>query len=81
MIKKILFCFGIFILGIFIGTLLIESKPVQVITLTHTDTTLSYKIKELEDQNEILLDELQLKEGEISYWGQKYYNLKNNIND
>ena len=33
-------------------------------------------IFELQDQVEILQDDIQLREGEISYWGQKYDSLR-----
>jgi hypothetical protein len=69
--------FGIFILGIAMGLLIEKSKPIKVITITNTDTTLVNQVQELEEQNELLLDELQLKESEISYWGRKYEDEKN----
>jgi hypothetical protein len=73
--------FGVFVLGIATGLIIEKSKPIKVITLTNTDTTLVNKVKELEEQNELLLDELQLKESEISYWGRKYDELKHKRND
>ena len=76
-ISKILMIFGIFILGIAMGLLIEKSKPIKVITITNTDTTLVNQVQELEEQNELLLDELQLKESEISYWGRKYEDEKN----
>jgi hypothetical protein len=33
-------------------------------------------IFDLQDQVEILQDDIQLREGEISYWGQKYDSLR-----
>ena len=33
-------------------------------------------IFELQDQVEILQDDIQLREGEISYWGRKYDSLR-----
>jgi len=69
--------FGIFVLGIAMGLLIEKSKPIKVITITNTDTTLVNQVEELEEQNELLLDELQLKESEISYWGRKYDEEKN----
>lgn len=71
--------FGIFILGIAMGLLIEKSKPIKVITITNTDTTLVNQVQELEEQNELLLDELQLKESEISYWGRKYEEEKKNL--
>ena len=80
-ISRILMIFGVFVLGIATGLIIEKSKPIKVITLTNTDTTLVNKVKELEEQNELLLDELQLKESEISYWGRKYDELKHKRND
>jgi hypothetical protein len=76
-IHKISIIFGIFILGIAMGHLIEKSKPIKVITINNTDTTLVNKVEDLEKQNELLLDELQLKESEISYWGRKYEEEKN----
>ncbi len=59
------------------GHLIEKSKPIKVITIDNTDTTLVNKIEDLEEQNELLLDELQMKESEISYWGRKYEDEKN----
>ena len=59
------------------GHLIEKSKPIKVITINNTDTTLVNKVEDLEEQNELLLDELQLKESEISYWGRKYEEEKN----
>ena len=59
------------------GHLIEKSKPIKVITINNTDTTLVNKVEDLEKQNELLLDELQLKESEISYWGRKYEEEKN----
>lgn len=86
---QILNWLGFFILGIPMGFLLSlyyvdnqkkfeKDKNVTVIT---SDSTLVTRIKELEEENEILLDELQFKESEISYWGRKYDDLKNKKND
>ena len=76
-ISRVLMIFGIFVLGIAMGLLIEKSKPIKVITITNTDTTLVNQVEELEEQNELLLDELQLKESEISYWGRKYDEEKN----
>jgi len=73
--------FGVFVLGIAMGLIIEKSKPIKVITITNTDTTLVNQVEELEEQNELLLDELQLKESEISYWGRKYDDLKHKRND
>jgi|LakMenE18May11ns_1017448.scaffolds.fasta_scaffold9143556_1 hypothetical protein len=71
----------IFILGLIMGFLSKNSEQVKIVTITKTDTTLVNKIKQLEEENNILLDELQFKESEISYWGRKYDELKNKHND
>jgi len=63
------------------GFLSKNSEQVKIVTITKTDTTLVNKIKQLEEENNILLDELQFKESEISYWGRKYDELKNKHND
>ena len=76
-ISRVLMIFGVFVLGISMGFLIEESKPIKVITVTETDTTLVNQVKTLKEQNEILLDELQFKESEISYWGRKYDEEKN----
>ena len=77
-ISRVLMIFGVFVLGIAMGFLIEESKPIKVITVTETDTTLVNQVKTLKEQNEILLDELQFKESEISYWGRKYDEEKKN---
>jgi hypothetical protein len=69
--------FGVFVLGIAMGLIIEKSKPIKVMTVTETDTTLVNQVEDLEEQNELLLDELQLKESEISYWGRKYEEEKN----
>jgi hypothetical protein len=76
-ISRVLIIFGVFVLGIAMGLIIEKSKPIKVITVTETDTTLVNKVEDLEEQNELLLDELQLKESEISYWGRKYEEEKN----
>lgn len=76
-ISRVLMIFGVFVLGIAMGFLIEESKPIKVITVTETNTTLVNQVKTLKEQNEILLDELQFKESEISYWGRKYDEEKN----
>lgn len=76
-ISRVLMIFGVFVLGVAMGLIIEKSKPIKVITITNTDTTLVNQVEELEEQNELLLDELQLKEGEISYWGRKYEEEKN----
>jgi hypothetical protein len=75
--SRILIMIGAFLLGLALGSLIEDSRPIKVITVTETDTTLVNKIEDLEEQNELLLDELQMKEGEISYWGRKYDEEKN----
>jgi hypothetical protein len=80
-ISKILIIFWTFVLGLVIGYLIQKSQPIEVVTITKPDTTLINQVKLLEEENEILLDELQFKEGEISYWGRKYDELKNKTND
>lgn len=76
-ISKIAMVFGVYILGIATGLIIEKSKPIKVITITNTDTTMVKQVEKLEEQNELLMDELQLKESEISYWGQKYDEEKN----
>ena len=80
-IVKVLMCVGFFILGFSWSFLINNHKSENVITITKNDTTLVTKIKTLEKQNDLLLDELQIREGEISYWGRKYDELKNKTND
>ena len=48
--------------------------------LKHQIDSLKIEIDELKDQNNILVDLLRSKEGEISYWGQKYSSLNDSIN-
>lgn len=76
-ISRVLMIFGVFVLGIAMGLIIEKSKPIKVMTVTETDTTLVNQVEDLEEQNELLLDELQLKESEISYWGRKYEEEKN----
>jgi hypothetical protein len=78
-IGNILIIFGVYLIGIGTGELIEESNPVNKITITKPDTSLVSKVKDLEEQNELLLDELQLKESEISYWGRKYEEEKKNL--
>jgi len=44
----------------------------RVNQLEYTVASLNAKITEYEDEVEVLGDDLQWKEEEISYWGQKY---------
>ena len=76
-IGRVLMYFGIFFLGLSMGSLVKRTKPVNVTTITKTDTTLVNQVKVLKEQNETLLDELQFKESESSYWGRKYEEEKN----
>lgn len=77
----------VILFGIIIGvgfslTIINQSNEVKpVTTIIKNDSTLLNKIKELEEENDILRDEIQLREGEISYWGRKYEDLKNKKND
>lgn len=48
-------------------------------SLKHQIDSLKIEIDELKDQNNILVDLLRSKEGEISYWGQKYSSLNDSI--
>ena len=80
-ISKILIIVWTFVLGLVTGYLIQKSRPTEVVTITKPDTTLINQVKLLKEENEILLDELQFKEGEISYWGRKYDELKNKTND
>jgi len=80
-IIKISILLAIFIFGLSMGILFKETQHVKVVKVTKIDTTLVNKIKELEEENDRLLDELQFKESEISYWGRKYDDLKHKRND
>lgn len=75
--SRVLMYFGIFFLGFYMGFLVKVTKPVNVTTVDKTDTTLVNQVKNLKEQNEVLLDELQFKESEISHWGRKYDEEKN----
>jgi len=76
-IGNILLILGVYFIGIGTGGLIEKSKPINKTTIIKPDTTLVNKVEDLEEQNELLLDELQLKESEISYWGRKYEEEKN----
>ena len=78
---KLLIVFGIFLLGMTVGYVIKDEKSIKFVTVTGVDTTLVNQVKDLKEENKILLDELQLKEGEISYWGRKYDSLKHGYND
>ena len=52
----------------------------MVKSLKHQIDSLKMEISELKDQNNILVDLLRSKEGEISYWGHKYQSLSDSIN-
>jgi len=56
----------------------VEDSTVK--NLKHQIDSLKIEIDELKDQNNILVDLLRVKEGEISYWGQKYSSLNDSIN-
>jgi hypothetical protein len=72
-----------FLTGLILGFLLSWSlnigdkiEIVDDVKVVKIDSSLTNKIKELEYENDILKDELQMKESEISYWGRKYDDLK-----
>ena len=48
--------------------------------LKHQIDSLKMEIVELKDQNDNMKDMLRVKDGEISYWGQKYSSLNDSIN-
>lgn len=87
--KQILNWFSFIIIGGVLGVLISLSlsnlnKKVDIkekVTIIENDTTLVRKIKDLENENEALREELQIKESEISYWGRKYDDLKHKKND
>lgn len=87
--KQILNWLSFIIIGGVLGVLVSLSlsnlnKKVEIkekVTIIKNDTTLVRRIKDLENENEALQEELQIKESEISYWGRKYDNLKHNRND
>jgi len=87
--KQILNWFSFIIIGGVLGVLVSLSlsnlnKKVDIkekVTIIENDTTLVKKIKDLENENEALREELQIKESEISYWGRKYDDLKHKKND
>ena len=87
--KQILNWFSFIIIGGVVGVLVSLSlsnlnKKVDIkekVTIIENDTTLVKKIKDLENENEALREELQIKESEISYWGRKYDDLKHKKND
>jgi hypothetical protein len=87
--KQILNWFSFIIIGGILGVLVSLSlsnlnKKVEIkekVTIIKNDTTLVRRIKDLENENEVLREELQIKESEISYWGRKYDDLKHKRND
>lgn len=87
--KQILNWFSFIIIGGVLGVLVSLSlsnlnKEVEIkekVTIIKNDTTLVRRIKDLENENEVLREELQIKESEISYWGRKYDDLKHKRND
>ena len=52
----------------------------MVKSLKHQIDSLKIEIDDLKDQNNIVVDLLRSKEGEISYWGHKYQSLSDSIN-
>ena len=42
--------------------------------------SLKMEIVELKDQNDNMKDLLRVKDGEVSYWGQKYSSLNDSLN-
>lgn len=87
--KQILNWFSFIIIGGVLGVLVSLSlsnlnKKVEIkekVTIIKNDTMLVRRIKDLENENEVLREELQIKESEISYWGRKYDDLKHKRND
>jgi cell division protein FtsB len=48
--------------------------------LKHQIDSLKAEIVELKEQNDNMKDLLRVKDGEVSYWGQKYSSLNDSIN-
>lgn len=56
----------------------VEDSTVK--NLKHQIDSLKIEIFELKDQNDNMKDLLRVKDGEVSYWGQKYSSLNDSIN-
>jgi hypothetical protein len=56
----------------------VEDSTVK--NLKHQIDSLKIEIVELKDQNDNMKDLLRVKDGEVSYWGQKYSSLNDSIN-
>jgi len=56
----------------------VEDSTVK--NLKHQIDSLKMEIVELKDQNDNMKDLLRVKDGEVSYWGQKYSSLNDSIN-
>ena len=56
----------------------VEDSTVK--NLKHQIDSLKMEIVELKDQNDNMKDILRVKDGEVSYWGQKYSSLNDSLN-
>ena len=56
----------------------VEDSTVK--NLKHQIDSLKMEIVEIKDQNDNMKDLLRVKDGEVSYWGQKYSSLNDSIN-
>jgi cell division protein FtsB len=56
----------------------VEDSTVK--NLKHQIDSLKMEIVELKDQNDNMKDLLRVKDGEVSYWGQKYSSLNDSLN-
>lgn len=75
-LDRILICCLFFVIGLSVGYSIQEQRKDDLKT---KETSIVQKISDLEEENEILRDELQMKESEISYWGRQYDSLKTEI--
>ena len=56
----------------------VEDSTVK--NLKHQIDSLKMEIVELKDENDNMKDLLRVKDGEVSYWGQKYSSLNDSLN-
>ena len=56
----------------------VEDSTVK--NLKHQIDSLKIEIVEIKEQNDNMKDLLRVKDGEVSYWGQKYSSLNDSIN-
>ena len=80
-ILPVIVSLGLLSVGFMFGTLVSNGKNTEVqqeIELSHRQKIDSLKsvIKDKDWQIETLQEECQMKESEISYWGQKYDSLR-----